>query len=49
MDLRDELKSVRSHLSQIRNILGCKNFVQIPSKIDAIVRNTDKKRRPKKP
>ena len=41
MDLRDELKKLNA-------LLHCSNFVSIPQKLDAIRRNTTKKRRVKK-
>ena len=41
MDLRDELKKLNA-------LLHCHNFVAIPQKLDAIKRNTTKKKRPKK-
>jgi hypothetical protein len=40
MDIRDELKRLNS-------VLHCTNFLAIPSKLDAIRRNTAKKRRKK--
>lgn len=41
MDIRDELKSLNC-------LLHCMNFIRIPQKLDAIRRNTSKKRRAKK-
>lgn len=38
MDIRDELQSMNS-------ILHCSNFLAIPNKLEAIRRNTRKKRR----
>lgn len=40
MDLRDELKRLNA-------VLHCSNFLAIPHKLDAIKRNTAKKRKPK--
>lgn len=37
MDIRDELK-------RLNNLFHCINFMNIPSKLDAIKRNTAKKR-----
>jgi len=42
MDLRDELRSLNFMLSSINCILNCRNFKQIPSKIEAIRKNTDR-------
>lgn len=44
MDIRDELKQMNLILS----VLRCTNFLNIPHKLDAIRRNTAKKRRTKK-
>ena len=41
MDLRDELKRLNA-------VLHCSNFLAIPHKLDAIRRNTTKKKRTKK-
>lgn len=41
MDLRDELQSMNQKLS----VLQCHNFLRIPQKLDAIRRNTTKKKR----
>lgn len=41
MDIRDELQT-------LNRLLGCQNFLSIPSKLDAIRRNTTKaKRKPR--
>lgn len=40
MDIRDELKKMNA-------ILNCRNFIDIPSKLDRIVTNTTK-RKPRK-
>lgn len=40
MDVRDELK-------RLNNVIQCHNFIAVPSKLDAIVRNTRKRKRPK--
>lgn len=43
MDIRDELQ----HIAGSLNVLRCQNFLRIPAKLDAIKRNTTKKRRTK--
>lgn len=43
MDIRDELKIVRQRLS----VLECRNFLEIPLKLDRIEKNTRKRKRPK--
>ena len=45
MDLRDELKEIRACLWVLKNIFNCDNFRRIPAKIDAIRKNTDRKKR----
>ena len=42
MDIRDELQRLNS-------LLHCSNFVEIPRKLDAIKRNTAKKRKTRRP
>jgi len=42
MDIRDELQRLNS-------LLHCSNFVAIPRKLDAIKRNTAKKRKTRRP
>jgi hypothetical protein len=42
MDIRDELQ-------QLNRVFSCYNFQQIPKKLDAIKRNTARKKRVKKP
>ncbi len=45
MDIRDELQEVRRNLYSINSILGCRNFLSLPRKVDAIRKNTERKRR----
>ena len=40
MDLRDELQKLNA-------LLHCDNFIAIPQKLDAVVRNTAKRHKPK--
>lgn len=40
MDIRDELK-------RMNNVLQCPNFIEVPSILRSIKRNTTKKRKPK--
>ena len=47
MDLRDELKEIRSALAPLRH-LDCANFLAIPASLQAIARQTRKKRRVKR-
>lgn len=42
MDIRDELKELNA-------VFRCKNFQRIPAKLDAIRRNTARKRQSKNP
>jgi len=42
MDIRDELQSMNA-------VLHCSNFLAIPRKLDAIKRNTAKKRKTRRP
>jgi hypothetical protein len=44
MDIRDELSEVRRRLSPLQ----CPNFLQIPYKLDTIVKNTTKRRKRRK-
>jgi hypothetical protein len=48
MDIRDELQSVKSLLQDIAAPLRCQNFLRIPKKLDAIRKNTERKKRPTK-
>lgn len=43
MDIRDELRAIRSSLS----VLRCRNFLRVPAKLDRIGRNTERKQRAK--
>lgn len=39
------LMDIRHELQRLNNVLQCPNFIAVPSKLDAIVRNTTPKRR----
>jgi hypothetical protein len=41
------LMDIRSELQRLNGTLHCPNFLQIPFKLDRIVKNTKKKRKPK--
>ncbi len=42
IDIREELKAMNLKL----NVLQCRDFLQIPHKLDAIKRNTNRKKKP---
>lgn len=42
------LLDIREELKRLNSLLHCHNFTAIPFKLDAIKRNTTKKRKPKK-
>lgn len=41
------LHDIRDELRRLNNVLQCPNFISVPSKLDAIVKNTRKKRKPR--
>jgi hypothetical protein len=47
MDIHDELKTTNYELRNLNRIFGCRNFLRIPRKLDAIRLNTAVKRKRK--
>lgn len=47
MDLRDELRTMRADMASMASTLRCRNFLDIPHKLERIKRNTTKKRKPR--
>jgi hypothetical protein len=45
MDMRDELKTIRYAITNVDRLLSCSNFTRIPAKIDAIRKNTERKKK----
>lgn len=49
MDLRDELKNIHTELRMLNSIIGCSNFIAVPSILRQVAKHTKPKPKPRKP
>ena len=45
--MRAIMLDIREELKRLNNVLQCPNFIAVPSKLDQIVKNTRKRRKPR--